>query len=76
MDKVDKVGIFPVTRDPSVAQIVVVQTVHRFKGLERSVVILADVDDLPPAHLDQVMYVGLTRARVHAVEVHVDAAVR
>ncbi len=59
----------PGTRDPPVAQIVVVQTVHRFKGLERAVVILADLDDLPSAYFDQVMYVGLTRARLHAVVV-------
>jgi superfamily I DNA/RNA helicase len=73
LDKVEKLGIFPITRDPAVNQIVVVQTVHRFKGLERAVVILADVDELSPAHLDQVMYVGLTRARVHAIVVHVPA---
>lgn len=67
LDQGDRIGIFPITRDPGVAQIVCVQTIHRFKGLERSVVILADVDGLGEAYLDQVMYVGLTRARGHVV---------
>lgn len=73
LDRGDRIGIFPVTRDPAVAQLVVVQTVHRFKGLERAVVVLVDVDDLSPEHADQVMYVGLTRARGHVVVVRVGA---
>jgi hypothetical protein len=67
LDQGKQIGIFPITRDPGVAQIVCVQTIHRFKGLERSVVILADVDGLGEAYLDQLMYVGLTRARGHVV---------
>ncbi len=69
LDAVDRIGAFPVTRDPAAAGFVVVQSVHRFKGLERPVVILADLESLAAPFADQVMYVGLTRARGHVVVV-------
>jgi len=44
-----------------------VSTVHRFKGLERRVVILTEVDEKSPHKLDIVLYVGCSRARTHLV---------
>ena len=47
-----------------------VATIHRFKGLEASVVVLAEIDDrIPQGELDQLLYVGATRARTHLVVV-------
>lgn len=47
---------------------VLCETIHRFKGLDREVVILADLrsDD---ARLDRLLYIGITRAREHLVVV-------
>ena len=38
-------------------------TIHAYKGLERSVVILADVDAKDAAEADNLLYVGMSRAR-------------
>jgi UvrD-like helicase C-terminal domain/Nuclease-related domain/AAA domain len=38
-------------------------TIHAFKGLERSVVILADIDTRDAAEADNLLYVGMSRAR-------------
>jgi hypothetical protein len=38
-------------------------TIHAFKGLERSVVILADVNPKDTAEADNLLYVGMSRAR-------------
>jgi hypothetical protein len=46
---------------------VLVETVRRFKGLERQVVILTAIDDLPSDVETGLLYVGLSRARVHLV---------
>lgn len=37
-------------------------TIHRFKGLERPVVILTDIDDVNADQAESLFYVGLTRA--------------
>jgi hypothetical protein len=43
-------------------------TIHRFKGLESPVVILAEIDErVPEAQLPGLLYVGATRARTHLV---------
>ncbi len=44
---------------------VLLQTIHGSKGLERRVVILADIDRLPAINRDELFYVGITRARAH-----------
>jgi superfamily I DNA/RNA helicase len=44
---------------------VLLQTIHGFKGLERRVVILADIDRLSPINREELFYVGITRARAH-----------
>jgi superfamily I DNA/RNA helicase len=38
-------------------------TIHAFKGMERSVVILADIDTRDAAEADNLLYVGMSRAR-------------
>jgi superfamily I DNA/RNA helicase len=42
-------------------------TIRRFKGLERSVVVLVELDGIDPAKLDRLLYVGASRARQHLV---------
>ena len=47
-----------------------VSTVHRFKGLEAPVVVLAEIDGrVAPEDLPGLLYVGATRARSHLVVV-------
>jgi superfamily I DNA/RNA helicase len=47
-----------------------VATVHRFKGLESPVVVLAEIDErISPEDLASLLYVGATRARSHLVVV-------
>jgi hypothetical protein len=54
-------GLLSLPEDLQSGQHVLVSTIHRFKGLERPVVILVDIDDID----DELMYVALSRARVH-----------
>lgn len=49
------------------------QTVRRFKGLERPVVILTTIDDLQAADETSLLYCGLSRARAHLVIVATEA---
>jgi ATP-dependent exoDNAse (exonuclease V) beta subunit len=45
-----------------------VATIHRFKGLESSVVVLAEIDSrITSDDLAGLLYVGATRARTHLV---------
>jgi superfamily I DNA/RNA helicase len=46
---------------------VLLETVRRFKGLERPVIVLTGIDELPAAEEQALLYVGLSRARVHLV---------
>jgi hypothetical protein len=47
-----------------------VATVHRFKGLESPVVVLAEIDErISPEDVASLLYVGATRARSHLVVV-------
>ncbi len=70
----DTLGNFTlVWREPRRPNEIQVSTVHRFKGLERKVVILAEVD--PWAHKDpqtipRLLYVGCSRARTHLIILH------
>ena len=50
------------------------ETVRRFKGLERQVVILTAIDDLPAGEETALLYVGLSRARVHLIIVATESA--
>jgi hypothetical protein len=42
-------------------------TIRRFKGLERPVIVLVELDGIDPAKLDRLLYVGASRARQHLV---------
>lgn len=42
-------------------------TIHSFKGLESQVVILVELDQLHPEKRDELLYVGMSRARNHLV---------
>ena len=51
-------------------------SVHAFKGLERAVVILAEIEPLSHAELGTLLYVGCSRARVHLAVILSEAASR
>jgi len=62
----DHVGAFAIAvgNQPGVDR-VLLETVRRFKGLERPVIVLIEIDDINDS--DEVMYVGVTRARLHLI---------
>ena len=65
-----RVGSFQVTRTlPFEPGRVVLETIHRFKGLERPVVVLAALEGMKPEEREPLLYSGLTRARSHLVVV-------
>ena len=64
----DRIGTFWTTTDQEAEpQKVLLDSIRRFKGLERPVVVLAGIDHLPPDEENALLYVGLSRARVHVV---------
>ena len=70
-----RLGMFTLTSFPSQkANTIQATSVYRFKGLERRLVILAEIDSRNIFNADMVMYVGCSRARTHLVILHdVDA---
>jgi DNA helicase IV len=63
-----KIGVYRCTRDQHVDPgAVLVETVHRFKGLERPVVILVELDDYVARSSQELLYVGVSRARAHLI---------
>ena len=46
-----------------------VDTIFRFKGLERQVIVLTEIDTLDLREHMAAFYVGLTRARLHLIVV-------
>ena len=62
--KGQRIGAFETTTDQAAEPSkVLLETVRRFKGLERPVVILTAIDDLPAAEETALLYCGLSRAR-------------
>lgn len=62
----DRIGSFWTTTDQvAEPQKVLLDSVRRFKGLERPVIVLTGIDHLPPDEENALLYVGLSRARVH-----------
>ncbi|GIK76206.1 MAG: nuclease [Chloroflexota bacterium] len=47
-----------------------VSTIHRFKGLERKVVIIAELDEAAHRDKNLILYIGCSRARVHLILLH------
>jgi len=64
-------GNFRLTRkEPTRPTDIAVRTVHAFKGLDRRVVILAEVDPWASRELATLLYVGCSRARTHLLILH------
>lgn len=63
-------GRFRLTDDrPAAGGKVLFSSIRGFKGLEASVVVLCELEGVEDETLDQQLYVGLSRAKVHCVVV-------
>ncbi|MBE3086437.1 MAG: NERD domain-containing protein [Bacteroidetes bacterium] len=63
-----KLGMFTLTNTNDRRQMTVQATsIYKFKGLERRVVILTEIDQRSSFNMDMVMYVGCSRARTHLI---------
>jgi hypothetical protein len=63
-----KLGLFTLTNQPpDHLSKIQATSIYKFKGLERRVVILAEIDNRSSFNREMVMYVGCSRARVHLV---------
>ena len=61
-----RVGKYTLTTGyPPPLECVQVSSIHAFKGLERRIVILVEIDRYASPDLDRVLYVGCSRARTH-----------
>ncbi len=61
-------GGYAITRDPLERSArVLVESIPRFKGLERRVIVLAGLRESRHGTLEKLLYVGASRARVHLV---------
>jgi len=73
----DRIGSFWTTTDQDAEPSkVLLDSVRRFKGLERKVVILAGIDNLPADEERALLYVGLSRARAYLAVVAGEASLR
>ena len=64
LERGQRIGAFETTTDQAAEPSkVLLETVRRFKGLERQVVILTAIDGLPAGEETALLYVGLSRAR-------------
>jgi hypothetical protein len=70
-----RVDGFRLTEEPE-AGAVLATSVHAFKGLERPVVILAELGDKHLEDLDRYLYVGGSRARNHLIVLATDPVAR
>ncbi len=63
-----RIGAFETTEDQAAEPLkVLLESIRRFKGLERPVVVLTAIDDLHADEEQALLYVGLSRARVHLI---------
>jgi len=68
-----RIGAFETTEDQTAEPSkVLLESIRRFKGLERLVVVLTAIDQLPADDETTLLYVGLSRARVHLVVIATD----
>lgn len=60
-------GYTLVSDEPRRGNQIQVSSIHAFKGLERKVIILAELDGEMVRDIDSVLYVGCSRARTHLI---------
>lgn len=58
------------------ADVVLCDSIRRFKGLERPVIVLLEVPRDDPERLDRLLYIGVSRARQHLVVIAPTAVLR
>jgi ATP-dependent exoDNAse (exonuclease V) beta subunit len=51
---------------------VIVSTIHAFKGLERPVVIVSELEGIDPVEQQELLYVAFSRARQHLIVAGLD----
>jgi hypothetical protein len=68
-DDLARLGSFPVSYRSDEDHKVRIDTVHRFKGLERSAIVLVVPPQIRRPDEDPLLYIGFTRARGHLVVV-------
>jgi len=72
-----RIGAFETTEDQTAEPSkVLLESIRRFKGLERLVVVLTAIDDLSADDETALLYVGLSRARVHLVMIATDETMK
>ena len=66
-----KLGNFTLTPySPTNSTMIQVTSIHRFKGLEKRVVILTEIGQHMTHDLEMLLYVGCSRARAHLIILH------
>jgi len=66
-----KLGNFTLTTQQVLRQTdVMLTSIQKFKGLERRVVIMTEIDELVRHDLDKLLYIGFSRARTHLITLH------
>ena len=72
-----RIGAFETTEDQTAEPSkVLLESIRRFMGLERLVVVLTAIDDLSADDETALLYVGLSRARVHLVMIATDETMK
>ncbi|MCH8888628.1 MAG: ATP-binding domain-containing protein [SAR324 cluster bacterium] len=68
LPRTGSIGAFPITNalEPDPGK-VTLETIHRFKGMEAPVVILAGLEGMFAGTAETLLYVGITRAKGHLV---------
>lgn len=66
-----QIGIFKLIQQSSSRQTdIMVSSIQRFKGLEKRVVIISELDPVNYKDLETLLYVGCSRARTHLIVLH------
>ena len=66
-----ELGNFTLTEHmPTNSSMIQVTSIHRFKGLEKRVVVLAEIGEHITHDLEMLLYVGCSRARTHLIVLH------
>lgn len=62
-----KAGLYPLSNQWQKKSFVGYSTIHAFKGLEASAVIITDIEELEGAYAEALLYIGMSRARQRLV---------